>query len=86
MRGLIPRGHKLATCALAAGNAVRRYNQIIGFASRPIAAGQHVHTQNPEMGTNKDDFARDYVVGIDVKAPAPQLEATVKASSALMAG
>jgi altronate hydrolase len=42
---------------------VRRYNQIIGFASRPIAAGEHVHTHNLAMG----DFERDYAFGADVK-------------------
>ena len=76
VKGLIPPGHKLAGRALAAGEAVRRYNQIIGFASRPIAAGEHVHTQNLDMGANKGDFARDYAVGIDVKPAAPRKEAT----------
>ena len=31
-RGLIPAGHKIATHAIATGEPVRRYNQIIGFA------------------------------------------------------
>jgi len=76
VRGLIPAGHKVATRALATGEAVRRYNQIIGFASRPIAAGEHVHTQNLDMGANKGDFARDYAVGADVKPAAPRREAS----------
>jgi altronate hydrolase len=44
--GHIPAGHKVSTKALAEGEPVRRYGQIIGFASRPIAAGDHVHTHN----------------------------------------
>jgi altronate hydrolase len=44
--GLIPPGHKIATCAIAAGEPVRRYNQVIGTATQPIAPGQHVHTHN----------------------------------------
>ena len=32
VRGLIPPGHKVATRAIAVGEPVRRYNQIIGFA------------------------------------------------------
>ncbi len=44
--GLVPPGHKLATRAIAAGEAVRRYNQIIGSATQAIAPGQHVHTHN----------------------------------------
>ena len=53
VRGLIPAGHKIATHAIAAGEPVRRYNQIIGFASKPIAAGEHVHTHNLDMGAEQ---------------------------------
>ena len=76
VRGLIPPGHKVATRALEAGEAVRRYNQIIGFASKTIAPGEHVHTHNLNMGPDKGDFARDYAVGADIKAEAPRREAT----------
>src|SRR3954471_6020035 len=61
--GLVPPGHKVATRAIAVGDPVRRYNQIIGFASRAIAPGEHVHLHNLAMG----DFARDYAIGADVK-------------------
>ena len=54
--GLIPAGHKVATRAIATGEPVRRYGQIIGFAHQAIRAGQHVHTHNLDMG----DFTRDY--------------------------
>jgi altronate hydrolase len=75
-KGLIPPGHKVATKALNTGDAVRRYNQIIGFASKPIAAGEHVHTHNLGLGGNKGDFARDYAVGADVKPEPAKLEAS----------
>ena len=61
--GLVPPGHKVATRAIRAGEPVRRYNQIIGFASRDIAAGEHVHLHNLQMGS----FDRDYAYGADVK-------------------
>ena len=61
--GLIPPGHKVATRAIAKGAPVKRYNQIIGFASKPIAPGEHVHLNNLQMGT----FDRDYAFGVDVK-------------------
>lgn len=61
--GLVPPGHKIATRALRAGDPVRRYNQIIGFASRDIAAGEHVHLNNLEMRA----FDRDYAFGVDAK-------------------
>src|ERR1700686_1534252 len=61
--GLVPPGHKVATRAIGVGEPVKRYEQIIGFAKRPIAAGEHVHLHNLAMG----DFARDYAFGVDVK-------------------
>jgi altronate hydrolase len=76
VRGLIPAGHKLATRDIAQGEPVRRYNQIIGFASKPIAAGEHVHTQNLDMGADKGGFSRDYAYGTDAKPSAPRLDAT----------
>ncbi len=76
VKGLIPAGHKVATHPLAAGDPVRRYNQIIGFASRAIAAGEHVHSHNLDMGPNKGDFERDYAFGADVKPEPARLEAS----------
>ncbi len=61
--GLVPPGHKVATRAIRAGEPVRRYNQIIGFASRDIAPGEHVHLNNLAMG----EFERDYAFGADVR-------------------
>jgi len=58
--GLIPPGHKVALRDIAAGAPVRRYNQIIGNARQPIAAGSHVHTHNLEFSS----FARDPEVGL----------------------
>jgi altronate hydrolase len=59
----IPAGHKVATHAITAGSPVRRYNQIIGFATCDIAAGEHVHVHNMEMG----DFERDYAFCAEMK-------------------
>ncbi|UST54586.1 altronate dehydratase family protein [Comamonadaceae bacterium OTU4NAUVB1] len=75
-RGLIPPGHKVAMRAIAPGEPVRRYDQIIGFASQPIAPGEHVHTHNLDMGPDKGDFARDYAFGSDVKPAPARREAT----------
>jgi len=61
--GLIPPGHKMAARAIEPGAAVRRYGQIIGFASQPIRAGQHVHTHNLAMG----DFTRDHAHAADAR-------------------
>ena len=42
----IPRGHKIATAALAQGDAVTKYGFPIGRASVAIEAGDHVHSHN----------------------------------------
>jgi altronate hydrolase len=76
VRGLIPPGHKIATRAIAAGEAVRRYNQIIGFASQAIGGGEHVHVHNLNMGPEKGNFTRDYAFCADLKPPAPRRHAT----------
>jgi altronate hydrolase len=59
----IPAGHKLAVREIAPGEPVRRYNQIIGFATRAIRAGEHVHVHNIAMG----EFERDYAFCVDKK-------------------
>jgi altronate hydrolase len=52
----VPAGHKLAIRPVAAGEPIRRYGQIIGFASAAIAPGEHVHNHNVELR----GFSRDY--------------------------
>ncbi len=56
MKG-IPAGHKIAVHDIARGAPVRRYNQIIGFASKPIRAGEHVHVHNLAMAVFERDYA-----------------------------
>jgi altronate hydrolase len=59
--GLVPPGHKVATRDIAKGEAVKRYNQIIGVAREAISRGQHVHVHNLGMS----EFARDHAYGVD---------------------
>ena len=59
----IPAGHKLAVRDIAQGQPVRRYNQIIGFATRAIRPGEHVHVHNIAMG----EFQRDYAFAQGIK-------------------
>lgn len=42
----IPAGHKVALRSLGAGDAVRKYGEVIGRAAAPIAPGEHVHVHN----------------------------------------
>jgi altronate hydrolase len=62
VRAAVPRGHKVAVVPIAAQEPVRKYNQIIGFATVAIEPGDHVHTHNVEFRS----FERDYAFGADV--------------------
>ena len=64
--GLVPPGHKLATRPIAPGEAVRRYNQVIGHATQAITAGQHVHTHNLAFSS----FERQHEPGAGAQATA----------------
>lgn len=51
----IPFGHKIALAPISNGEAVRKYGEIIGTASEPIAPGEWVHTHNLESGRGRGD-------------------------------
>lgn len=70
LAGPVPRGHKIARRAIAAGASVLRYGQIIGVATRDIAPGEHVHSHNLGMGAH----AADHAFGVDAR-PLPPPEA-----------
>jgi len=59
----IARGHKIALRDLRPGVPVLRYGQVIGFAGRDIAAGEHVHLHNLEYR----EFQRDYEFAVDAR-------------------
>lgn len=55
---MIPPGHKVARKAIPTGGEVRRYNQIIGYATQDIAIGDHVHSHNLSVGEGLElDYA-----------------------------
>ena len=62
--GLVPPGHKIAAHDIAEGAPVRRYNQVIGTATQPIRAGQHVHTHNLAFSS----FEREHAAGAEARA------------------
>lgn len=49
----IPSGHKIATAQIAVGDPVRKYGQVIGVATAPIAKGAHVHVHNLAMSDQR---------------------------------
>src|SRR5258706_14573757 len=63
VRADVKPGHKVARHAVRRGDPVRRYGQVIGFATQDIAVGDHVHSHNLDIG----ELAADrYEVGVDV--------------------
>ncbi len=58
----VPRGHKLAVRPVRAQDAVRKYGQVIGFASQDI---EHVHGHNRGMR----EFDRRYEFATDLRDP-----------------
>ncbi|WP_207461512.1 altronate dehydratase family protein [Azospirillum sp. SYSU D00513] len=61
----VPQGHKVALAGIAEGEPVRKYGQIIGFASTGIEPGRHVHTQNLAMR----DVEQEHHFGVDAREP-----------------
>jgi hypothetical protein len=46
----IPPGHKVALRTIPSGEPVRKYGEVIGHATAPIAPGDRVHVHNLESG------------------------------------
>ena len=51
----IASGHKVALCAIAAGEPVIKYGSPIGLATADIPAGAHVHTHNVASSRGRGD-------------------------------
>ncbi|MDE3195273.1 MAG: UxaA family hydrolase, partial [Acidobacteriota bacterium] len=67
-RTAVPAGHKIALMNIAPGEYIYRYGQRIGRASKPIAAGEHIHTHNVAF----EELSFDYEFPVDEKPfPAP---------------
>ena len=64
---IIPRNHKLSSSKIEAGSAVRKYAQIIGYATETIAAGAHVHSHNVEF--RDTEAAYEYATDLRVAVP-----------------
>ncbi len=60
-------GHKFAVVAIKEGDPIHKYGQIIGFAGRNVAVGEHIHTHNVTAGA----FERDYAYASQVPPPLP---------------
>jgi altronate dehydratase small subunit len=57
VRSPVAFGHKLALVAIARGEPVIKYGEVIGLATVDIAAGEHVHVHNVESQRGRGDLA-----------------------------
>jgi altronate dehydratase small subunit len=51
----IPFGHKFALTDIQQGEAVIKYGEAIGLATKPIRRGEHVHVHNVESQKGRGD-------------------------------
>jgi altronate hydrolase len=64
----IKMGHKFAVVPIKEGDPVRKYGQIIGFAGKNVAPGEHLHIHNVTAGA----FERDYAHATQIPLPLPE--------------
>ena len=57
----IPFGHKISVVPIKKGDAILKYGEVIGAASRDIGAGEHVHIHNMEGTRGRGDIHSDAV-------------------------
>ena len=70
VRRPVPRGHKIAVRALAPGDPVHKYGQVIGRANVPVAPGDHVHVHNLGMDAHADVVYEFGTARVVLPAPA----------------
>ena len=62
-RAQVPAGHKIAARRIAEGEQVRKYDTVIGVATRDLEPGDYVHSHNLKLV----DHYRDPAFGADVR-------------------
>lgn len=70
-RQFVPAGHKIAIARIGRGESVLRYGNVIGFATRDIDMGEHVHEHN--LGYQELELSR-VEFGTAPQLPAPFAE------------
>ena len=71
VREPIPRGHKVALRAIAAGTEIMKYGSPIGLATADIPAGAHVHTHNVSSARGRGDLGPRSSIGTDGRIAEP---------------
>ncbi|MBI3911726.1 MAG: altronate dehydratase [Armatimonadetes bacterium] len=68
--GDVPAGHKISLARVPEGQLVRKYGQVIGYATASIVPGEYVHTHNLAVGP----LHLNYEFGTDVRPADTVLE------------
>ena len=68
LRSFVPQGHKVALSDIAQGAPIRRYNEVIGTAAKPILAGEWVDEVRISMPTPPELDKLELATAV----PAPQ--------------
>ena len=63
LKAQVPAGHKIAARRIAAGEPVKKFDTVIGKATREIAPGEHVHAHN--LALSEEDL--DPAFGTDLR-------------------
>jgi altronate hydrolase len=62
----VMQGHKIARTAIQSGEAILKWGQTIGFATRAIDAGRWVHSQNMAIGELRQEYEKSTAVPHDL--------------------
>lgn len=55
----VPYGHKFSIRSISQGEDILKYGEVIGRATRSIAAGCHAHVQNVESLRGRGDLQKE---------------------------
>ena len=70
----VPAGHKIALRGIKTGDPVRRYGQIIGYATADIRPGDWVHTRNLGFGKGEGEGAEALHLDYEYSSAVPAVE------------
>ena len=59
LKSNIPFGHKFSMVNIQKGTPIRKYGEVIGEATKEIAAGEHVHVHNVDSLRGRGDLQKE---------------------------
>ena len=59
LREAISLGHKFSITQIEANSSIIKYGEVIGYATEPIEAGEHVHVHNVLGNRGRGDLSKE---------------------------